>query len=220
MKTTFFTKFNFIPRILSSKKEGKVFEGVLHNTKFLQLKQTKSPSGTPWVYSHRTNTVPKTDNAVVIAPIIHNEHGDTLVLLETRRPPMYAEQKAKTCIEFPAGLVADEKEGETAEQAIAKELLEEVGYKADVITINAQNVGSSPGLTSETSTLAIAEISNDKIIKEPITDNGIIEKIHKIPFKDICPWLKSQELEGKSVAGSVYANLFFIFKKMLEMKGK
>jgi len=191
---------------------------VLYDTKFVQLKQAQSPNGEPWMYAHRTNTVPSRDNAVVIAPIIHNEHGDTLVFLETKRPPIYAEQKAETCIEFPAGLVADETKGETEEQAIEKELLQETGYKADKITINAKNVGSSHGLTSETSTLAIAEIFQDKVVKKPVTDGGIIEKIHKIPLEDVFPWLKAQEASGKSVAESVYANMCFILKRLLEIK--
>jgi len=187
---------------------------VLHDTKFLQLKETQAPNGTPWIYAHRPNTTAKTDNAVVIAPIIHNEHGDTVVFLETRRPPIYAEGKAETCIEFPAGLVGDETKGETIRQAIRKELLEETGYKANKITIVAKNSAGSTGCLSETSTIAIADILKDKIFKKPVTDFGIIVDIHKIPFEKVEKWLKSQEKMGKSVAQQVYSGLYFVLSRI------
>lgn len=187
---------------------------VITHTKFLDLKETQSPGGTPWFYAHRPNTNPKTDNAVVIAPVIHNADGDTLVFLETRRPPLYAEGKAQTCIELPAGLVGDETKGETIRKAVRKELLEETGYKAHKITIIAKNVSSSAGCTSETSTLAIADIIKDKIFKKPVTDNGINIAIHKIPLNKVDKWLKSQEKSGKAIAAQVYSSLYFIFSRM------
>jgi ADP-ribose pyrophosphatase len=189
---------------------------VLYDTKFLQLKQTQSPSGNPWVYAHRPNA----KNVVVIAPIIHNEHGDSVVFLETRRPPIYAEGKAETCIELPAGLVGDEAKGETVSQAIKKELLEETGYKASRIRIVAPLVSSSAGCTSETSTIAIADIIKDKIFKKPVTDGGIIVDIHKVPLKKVEAWLKLQQKNGKAISAQALSALYFVMAKLAKVKGK
>ena len=183
---------------------------VLYDTEFLQLKETQAPNGTPWVYAHRPNA----KNVVVIAPVIHNEHGDSIVFLETRRPPLYAEGKAQTCIELPAGLVGDETKGETTRQAIRKELLEETGYKANKITISAKTVASSSGCTSETSTIAIADIFKDKIFKKPITDFGIIIDIHKIPLKKVESWLKLQQKNGKAISSQALAGLYFVLSRI------
>lgn len=189
---------------------------VLFDTKFLQLKQAQSPSGTPWVYAHRPNA----RNVVVIAPIIHNPQGDSVVFLETRRPPMYAEGKAENCIELPAGLVGDEIEAETVKQAIRKELLEETGYKASRIKIMAPLVSSSAGCTSETSTIAIADIVRDKIFKKPVTDGGIIVGIHKVPLRKVENWLKSQQKNGKAISSQALAGLYFVISRLSKVKAK
>ena len=189
---------------------------VLYDTKFLQLKQTQSPSGNTWVYAHRPNA----KNVVVIAPIIHSEHGDSIVFLETKRPPIYAEGKAETCIELPAGLVGDEVKGETARQAIRKELLEETGYKASRVKIVAPLVSSSAGCTSETSTIAIADILKDKIFKKPITDNGIIIDIHKVPLKKLDSWLRIQQKSGKAISAQALSGLYFVMTRLTKVKGK
>lgn len=183
---------------------------VLCDTKYLQLKKTVSPNGGDWFYAHRPNA----QGAVVIAPILHDDKlGDRLVFLETKRPPIYAEGKAQTCIEFPAGLVGDEVKGETARQAIKKELLEETGYKASKIKIVAPLVTSSSGMTSETSLIAIADVAKDQIIKSPISDDGIIVNIHKIHIDKVDSWLKSQQRAGKAVASQVFSALYFIIQR-------
>lgn len=189
----------------------KVTSEVLYNTKYLQLKETQSPSGTPWVYAHRPNA----KNVVVIAPIIHGPKCDSVVFLETRRPPIYAEGKAETCIELPAGLVGDEAKGETVRQAIKKELLEETGYRASRINIVAPLVSSSGGCTSETSTVAIAHILKDKIFKKPVTDGGVILNIHKIPLKRMDSWIKSQQKAGKAISAQALSALYFVCSKLL-----
>ena len=185
---------------------------ILFNTKFLQLKQTKSPANHDWFYAHRPNA----ENGVTIAPILHTKDGDFLIFLETRRPPMYAENKAEFCIEFPAGLLGDEIENETVEECIKKELLEETGYELSNIEIISNLVSTSGGLTSETTVYAIADIEKNVISRNPITDGGIIINIHKIPFSHIDNWLKEQEKSGKAIAASVYGLLYFVYKKQIK----
>lgn len=184
---------------------------ILFDTKFLQLKQTKSPVNHNWFYAHRPNA----KNGVTIAPILHTKNGDFLIFLETKRPPMYAENKAEFCIEFPAGLLGDEIENETVEECIKKELLEETGYELSNIEIISNLISTSGGLTSETTVYAIADIENDIISRIPVTDGGIIINIHKISLLNVDNWLKEQESLGKAISASVYGLLYFVLKRYI-----
>jgi ADP-ribose pyrophosphatase len=177
---------------------------VLFDTKFLQLKKAQSPKGHPWVYAHRPNVC----GVVAIVPILHNPYGDEIIFIETKRPPIYAENVAETCIEFPAGLVGDEIKDESIEDAIKKELLEETGYMADKVEILAKNVTSSGGCVSEVLTIARADIKKDIQAQKPLDDGGIIIKLYKIPVKDIREWLKNQETQGKAVSSFLYTGLY------------
>jgi len=182
---------------------------ILCETKFLQLKQALSPNNHPWFYAHRQHS----QGVVMIVPLISNPEGDEIVFLETRRPPIYAEGKANTCIELPAGLVGDENCDETFLEAARKELLEETGYVAESIEICAQNCSSSPGATSETFSVAIAQIVDKTIHTEHLTtDGGIILERHLIKRIDARKWLKEQMEQGKSVSAQTYTGLFMIEK--------
>lgn len=182
---------------------------ILFDNKFLQLKQTKSPANHDWFYAHRPNA----KNGVTIAPVLHTQNKDFLILIETKRPPMYAENKAEFCIEFPAGLLGDVIENETVEECIKKELLEETGYELSNMEILSNLISTSAGLTSETTVYAIVDIEKDKISQQPVTDGGIIVNIHKIPLLNIDNWLKEQEKSGKAISASVYGLLYFVFKR-------
>ena len=183
----------------------------LYNTKYLQLKKAKSPNRkSDWVYAHRPNA----KDVVVIAPVIHSKDGDSVVFIETERPPIKAEGKADRCIELPAGLVGDENSAEETEQALVKELLEETGYKPDKITIQGKNIASSPGCTSETSTIAIADINQDIIAQSPITDGGVIKAIYKVPLKELSKWLGEQQSKGKAVSAQALSGLYFVLSRL------
>ena len=192
-------------------KEGitKMKNEILYETKYLQLKQTKAPNGEIWYYAHR----PICKGAVIIAPVLHTKKGDYLIFLETRRPPMYAEEKADYCIEFPAGLLADIDKNETPKMAIKRELLEETGYRAKKITITAPLVTGSAGLSSEISVFSIADIYDLKQYQEPVSDGGIIIKRHKVHITKVNSWLKKRQKEGYAVSSSVYGVLYFLFQQ-------
>ncbi len=177
---------------------------VLFDTKFLQLKKTQSPSGSSWFYAHRPNV----SGVVAIVPVLHTDKGTKIIFIETTRPPIYAENVAETCIELPAGLVGDEADCETIEDAAKKELLEETGYRADKIEIIAKNVISSGGCVSEALTIARADIAEDIQIQKPLDDGGIIIGIYKIPVKDVYEWLKIQEGQGKAISSFLYTGLY------------
>jgi ADP-ribose pyrophosphatase len=96
----------------------------------------------PWEYVGRTRGI---GAAVILA--IEDGH---ILLVEQWRVPLQA-----YCLEFPAGLIGDETEGEDVATSAARELEEETGYRADRIEIIG-TFASSPGMVSETFTLVRA----------------------------------------------------------------
>ena len=175
---------------------------ILCDTKFLQLKSTPSKSGKHWVYAHRPNA----KDVVVVVPICNDE----ILFLIEERPPIQAENRGKYCIGLVAGLVGDEREGETIENAIKEELLEESGLVADKIEIVAKDVASSAGCTSETFTLAIAVIKDKSIIEKPHNDGGVIVDRVWIKKSSIKDFFKEKEQEGYVLTAQMLAGLFYI----------
>lgn len=182
-----------------------MMDTVIYDTKFLQLKSTCSKSGNPWFYAHRPNA----KDVVIILP--HTD--DEVLFLIEERPPIQAEGKGKYTIGLAAGLVGDERIGETLEEAIVSELLEETGLVAQDITIKALKVASSAGCTSETCTLAIAYIKEKKPIQTPIDDGGIIVNRIWVKKDNIFNWLKSkEEEEGCVLTAQALATLFYLYE--------
>jgi 8-oxo-dGTP pyrophosphatase MutT (NUDIX family) len=175
---------------------------VLHSTKFLQLKSTVAKSGHDWVYAHRPNA----KDVVIILPTTEDE---VLFIIE-ERPPIQAENIAKYTIGLAAGLVGDERIGETIEEAIHAELLEETGLVADRIDIKSRKVTSSAGCVSEVCTIAIAYIKNKAITKPPISDGGVLVDRIWIKKSEIKDWLKQKENEGYALTAHSLAALFYL----------
>lgn len=176
---------------------------VLYNTKYLQLKSTPSKNGNEWVYAHRPNA----SDVVVILPYTDEE---VLFLIE-ERPPLQAEAKGKYAIALPAGLVGDERIGETVEDAIRAELAEEAGLVADKIEIKAHKVASSSGCVSETCAIALAYITNKSEVSKPVSDGGVIAGRIWVKRKDIPDWLKQKENEGYVLTGQTLGALFYLY---------
>ena len=181
-------------------------DNILYDTKYLQLKSTPSKSGKEWVYAHRPNA----KDVVVILPVINNEK--VLFLIE-ERPPLLAEGIAKQSIALPAGLVGDERKGESVIEAIKAELLEETGLKADRIETKTKKTASSPGCVSEVVTIAIAYINDYKLISEPLSDGGVITDRVLVEIKKIPHWLSTQEASGKALTASTLASLFYLWEE-------
>ena len=176
---------------------------ILYDTKFLQLKSTPSKSGKDWVYAHRPNA----KDVVVILPFIKNEK---ILFLKEERPPLQAEGVAKYCLGFPAGLVGDEREGESIEEAIKAELLEEACLVAYRIDIKTRKMASSAGCVSETITVAIAYISEYEIKSQPVSDGGVIVDRILVDKSNVYKWLQAQEKEGVALTASSLAALYFL----------
>ena len=178
-------------------------QNVLYDTKYLQLKSTKSKTGSNWVYAHRPNA----KDVVIIVPVIENKK--VLFIIE-ERPPLIAEGIAIRSVAVPAGLVGDEREGESIEDAIKSELLEEAGLVADRIDIKTRKTASSPGCISETVTIAIAYINEYKIQSTPVDDGGVIVDRILVDIDKIYDWLKEQEEKGYALTAQTLAALYFL----------
>lgn len=175
---------------------------ILYHTNFLDLKSTPSKSGKPWVYAHRPNA----KDVVVILPTTEDE---VLFIIE-ERPPIQAEGKGKFTIGLAAGLVGDERENESVDDALRAELLEETGLVADNLEIKAKKVASSAGCVSETCTIAVATIKDKEIKQPPISDGGIIVDRVWVAKKDIKNWLAEKEEQGYVLTAQALAALFYL----------
>jgi ADP-ribose pyrophosphatase len=175
---------------------------ILYDTKYLQLKSTTSKSGSQWVYAHRPNA----KDVVVILPIMEDE---VLFLIE-ERPPISAENIGKYSIALPAGLVGDERVGESVEDAIKSELLEETGLTAKEVEIKSRKVASSPGCVSEIITIALAKIETKQTIQPPISDGGIIIDRVWVKKEKIKNWLSELEEKGYILTAQTLAALYYL----------
>ena len=182
-------------------------DNILYDTKYLQLKSTKSKTGSDWVYAHRPNA----KDVVVIVPVIEN--SKVLFIIE-ERPPLIAENIAIRSVAVPAGLVGDERKGESIEDAIKAELLEEAGLKADRIKIMTRKAASSPGCVSETITIAIAYIDKYEVVSKPVDDGGVIVERVLVDIKNIYPWLKEQENKGYALTAQTLASLYYLKEEL------
>lgn len=179
---------------------------ILYKTKYLTLKAYKRENKPDWVYVSRDNA----KNVVVILPVIKKEDKEYILFLITKRPPLIAENKAEYCLELPSGLVGDENEFETIDEAFKKELLEETGFVADEFEILNKLVSTSGGLTSETSTIAKAKISNPEIVSNPISDGGVIIDRILVEKNEIKNFIKQKENEGFAISSQMLAALYYL----------
>ena len=181
---------------------------ILCSTKYLELKEAVAPNGkSAWIYANRQIAT----DVVVIVPVLKSETEEKILFLKTQRPPLYAENKADINIELPAGLVGDERKGESIEQAIEAELREETGLRANSIKIVSRKIASSAGCTSETSTIALAEITDTTEISKPLSDGGIILERIWVNANDIRNWLQEQEKNGCAISAQALCGLFYYF---------
>lgn len=177
---------------------------ILYHTKFLDLKKTKTKSGNDWFYINRPNAY---DVVIILAT-----YKDEVLFLIEERPPLQAEGKGKYAIGLVAGLVGDERKGESIEEAIKAELLEEAGLVAKAIKIKAKKVASSAGCTSETCTIAQVEVVDKTPLSIPQDDDGIIVERIWIKKENIHSWIKEKENEGFVLTAQALASLFYLYE--------
>ena len=137
-----------------------------------------------WEYAARRGDI---HAAVIVA---ETDAGE-VVLVEQPRVPLGCRS-----IELPAGLVGDEDAAETLEQAAARELEEETGYRPARIE-RLGTFASSPGMTSETFTLVRAHGLTR------VGDGGGHEGedivVHLVPRGDVATFVAAKRAKGLAV---------------------
>ncbi len=136
-----------------------------------------------WEYVSRTRGV----HAAVILAI---DEGH-VILVEQFRVPL-----GRKCIELPAGLVGDHDSGEATEEAAARELEEETGYRAGRIEVLGE-FWSSPGMVSESFTLLRASEL------EKVGDGGGVDgediAVHRVPLDGIAGFVEERRRQGDAI---------------------
>lgn len=140
-----------------------------------------------WEYVSRTRNI----SAAVIVAIDADDKGGHVLLVEQYRVAL-----GRTCLELPAGLIGDEDEGEAVEDAAARELEEETGYRPSRMT-PLGCFHSSPGMVSEGFTLLRAE----GLTK--VGDGGGVEGedivVHRVKLTEVPAFVAQKRAEGLAV---------------------
>jgi ADP-ribose pyrophosphatase len=133
-----------------------------------------------WEYVGRSRGIKA---AVILA--IDDGH---VLLVEQYRVPLKAH-----CLELPAGLIGDDTEGEPLEEAAARELEEETGYRPERIE-SLGSFASSPGMVSETFTLVRA------VGLQKVSDGGGVEGediiVHRVPLDGVAAFIARKRADG------------------------
>ncbi len=137
-----------------------------------------------WEYVSRSRGI----HAAVILAIDDAADGHHVILVEQYRVPLKV-----NCLELPAGLVGDDRAGEAAEVAAARELEEETGYRA----AHWRTVGefySSPGMVSESFTLLVATGLDKVGAGGGVAGEDIV--VHRVPLDGIEQFIAAKRAEG------------------------
>lgn len=133
-----------------------------------------------WEYVSRARGIKA---AVILA--VDDGH---VLLVEQYRVPLGA-----PCLELPAGLIGDETDNEVMEEAAARELEEETGYRPGRIELVGEFF-SSPGMVSESFFFVRAH----DLVKTG--DGGGVEgeniTVHRVPVEDVADFMAAKRAEG------------------------
>jgi ADP-ribose pyrophosphatase len=136
-----------------------------------------------WEFVSRTRGV----SAAVILAV---DEGHVL-LVEQYRVPI-----AARCLELPAGLVGDEKEGEAVAAAALRELEEETGWRAEHM-VELGRYCASPGMSSEGFTLLRAQGLTKVGGGGGVAGEDI--EVHRVKLDEVADFVASRRAEGVAV---------------------
>lgn len=164
---------------------------VLHSGRWIEMVRLDG-----WEWVRRAHN----DDVVAIVAVTN---AQKLVLVEQHRTPVDA-----PCIELPAGLVGDAHyRGESLEAAAERELLEETGYAAELMTMLCQGP-ASPGLTTECTNFLLAR--GLRKVAPGGGDESEDITIHEVPLQDLHTFLESARKRGALVDPKIFAGLYFL----------
>ncbi len=150
-------------------------ESIVWQGRFITVKQR----GT-WEYVGRARGIKA---AVILA--VDDGH---VILVEQFRVPL-----GQPCLELPAGLIGDETANERVEEAAARELEEETGYRADRIEV-VGDFYSSPGMVSE----SFYFVKAHGLTK--VSDGGGVEgeniTVHRVALDALADFIAAKRAEG------------------------
>jgi len=148
-----------------------------------------------WDYVRR----PLADASVGILAVTPDQQ---LVLVEQFRIPVQ-----RRVIEIPAGLVGDEIQyhDESLAETARRELLEETGYRAKVMT-KLISTPTSSGLTSEFVHLFHATGLSREHAGGGLDGEDII--VHHVPLAGLRDWLAAREADGLAIDFKIHAALW------------
>ena len=187
---------------------------ILNKTNFLEFKSAKSPSNKDWYYVRRTNDTNEHDSAVVITTLVKINNEYNFLLMKTNRPPISVENKAKYCLESPAGLIGDVDCSEDVIQCAKKELLEEAGLICNKLYLELTNCSTSAGLSSETLSYVTAIVDDYVIKQEPVSDGGIIIERFLVPASQIQEYLSNNNHKETSIAAATVCGIYFALNRL------
>lgn len=152
-----------------------------------------------WEYFQRHNC-----RGIVI--IVAMTQDKKVVFVEQYRPPV-----GKKVIEFPAGLISDQKKyrNESIVTAAKRELFEETGYQASRMKVLLQGPVSG-GASSDMVTMLLA--GDLKKIGVGGGDHTENITVHEVPLVQTESWLRKQEKKGFLIEPKIYSGLYFLNK--------
>ena len=144
-------------------------------------------------------------------PVINNEY---LLIQEEARPiDLFERGEDASVLAFPAGILRDEFENETALEGAMREMKEETGLLVeDITSLNSEPMYSTPGLTDEATYFFKADINELKSVAEAKTD-GVTRAWWYVPISNFYKWLGEMEKLGKNATAQTRSALSLLQQK-------
>ena len=149
-----------------------------------------------WEYVQRT-----TDRGLAVIIVAATPEGN-LLLVEQERVPV-----GRRTIEMPAGLVGDTVAGEAAEDAAARELLEETGWQASRVEFLLRGPTSS-GMSSEE--VVFVRASGLRRVHAGGGDASEQITVHEVPVAEVPRFLVARMADGYAVDPRLWAGLWLL----------
>jgi ADP-ribose pyrophosphatase len=158
-----------------------------------------------WVYASRKP--PEKSgliDAVVMVPVLHTPgQPSKLVMIREFRIPLNGYSLA-----FPAGLL---EEGESVEEAVRREMIEETGLEVTRFRKISPPISSSPGMTDESAVLAFIDVRSTPECKQALEESEDLE-VMLLDFADVT---RLCDNPGSAIDAKAWATLY-----MFQMLGR